>query len=565
MPKEKPVTERVFTNAELIEIEVARCEKDPVYFIKKYVYIQADEGRSLFQLYDFQEKIANLFNNPKYNRYSILKSRQIGITTLCAAYALWFILFKADMSVMSLAPTQKKAKIIVDKVKFAYDELPGWMLKRFPFENKNELSLILKNGSKVEAASGNSEAARGFTAHILFLDEAAFIENAEKLWGSAQQTLTTTKGKAIILSTPNGVGGWFYKKHTEAEEEILKIDASESQIGKFQPIRLPWQVHPNRDQAWRDEQTEEHGERLAKQECDCDFATSGDTVISPEVIEYYEKTHQKDPIEVRGVNKDEWIFAYPVPGRDYVAICDVGRGDGADASTMQIIDLVTNEQVYEYEGHLGTTEFANLIISRAYEYNEALLIIERESIGWASVQQAVECGYRNLYYSPKEGMVMDAETYMKRNYDYDTAKMVPGFSTNVKFRPLVINSFIMMIEKKALIIHSKRTINQFRTFIWFPDGKARAQKGSFDDLIIPIGIYGFLRDTAIRFSKTAQDLSKTTLDHFLVARTPTSRVRQGEPVAGNDPRPDGKPPVMPKVDPWKMQLNGRMIDISWLV
>ena len=188
------------TTKQLLELECARCASDPIYFIKKYICIQAEEGRYIFPLFLFQEKVINLLQNPKWDRYSVLKSRQIGITTLFAAYSLWFILFKPDMSVMCLAPDQKKAKIIVDKVKFAYEELPAWMRNRYDFTNKNELSLILKNGSSITAASGASKAARGFTAHLLFLDEAAFIDNAEDLWGSAQATLTTTKGKAIVYS-----------------------------------------------------------------------------------------------------------------------------------------------------------------------------------------------------------------------------------------------------------------------------------------------------------------------------------------------------------------------------
>ena len=45
------------------------------------------------------------------------------------------------------------------------------------------------------------------------------------------------------------------------------------------PIRLPWTVHPERNQEWRDKQDDELGLRMAAQECDCDFTTSGNTVF----------------------------------------------------------------------------------------------------------------------------------------------------------------------------------------------------------------------------------------------------------------------------------------------
>jgi phage FluMu gp28-like protein len=193
----------------------------------------------LFTPYLFQEKLLYLLN--KHDRTLILKSRQLGITTLTAAYALWLMLFKKDQSILALAPTQEKARNIVDKVRFAYSQLPSW-LKIASLED-NKLSLILENGSKIKAASGASESARGYTANVLILDEAAFIENAEDLWGSAQQTLATG-GRAIVLSTPNGIGQWFHQQWVGAESEE----------NNFIPVRLPWSVHPSRNQKWRDDQ-----------------------------------------------------------------------------------------------------------------------------------------------------------------------------------------------------------------------------------------------------------------------------------------------------------------------
>lgn len=564
MPEKTPLTSEIqFTQRQLREIEFAMCERDPIYFIKKYVFIQAEEGRYLFPLFIYQNQLLSLLQNPKFDRYSILKSRQIGVTTLFAAYSLWFILFKSDMSVMCLAPTQEKAKIILDKVKFAYDQLPDWILKRCDFDNKNELSLILKNGSSIKAASGASKAARGFTAHLLFIDEAAFIDNAEELWGSSQATLTTTKGKAIVFSTPNGSGGWFHKIHTAAERGE----------GKFIPIRLPWtKLTPENDplgkrtQVWRDEQTVELGERLAKQECDCDFAASGDTVIPPEIIKWYEDTHVCEPLDRTGSNNDIWIWQWPIAGHEYAIMCDVSRGDGEDFSTAQIIDLVLNEQVGEYRGQPDTDVFPSIIMSLGHQYNTALVIIERENIGWAVVKNVVSGGYPNIYFSPKGGMVMDEKTYLARNYDYDQDEMTPGFSTNVKFRPLVIDAYRKMVENKALIIHSKRSTDEWKTFIWGDNGKAKAQKGYNDDLTIPLGIYGFLRDTALKFSKNSQELSKTALNHWMVGR-PSNNLQNDKfiikPVI-NTPV-EGVPITKPVNNPYIMKINGRDEDISWLV
>ena len=155
----------------------------------------------------------------------------------------------------------------------------------------NDKSVQLTNGSIARAEAGKG-AGRSSGFSILVLDEAAHIDNVESVWASAQPTLSTG-GKCFILSTPNGVGNWYHKKWKETEEGI----------GTFVPIELPWWVHPDRDQAWRDAQDEELGERLAAQECDASFLTSGDTVINGKIIKVYEDAIKgQDPIDKIGPN-----------------------------------------------------------------------------------------------------------------------------------------------------------------------------------------------------------------------------------------------------------------------
>jgi dUTP pyrophosphatase len=70
---------------------------------------------------------------------------------------------------------------------------------------------------------------------------------------------------------------------------------------------LKWNVHPERNQDWRDRQTKELGDKKSAQECDCDFLTSGNTVVDAAIIEEFKKTTIKDPLEMRGIEKGYWI------------------------------------------------------------------------------------------------------------------------------------------------------------------------------------------------------------------------------------------------------------------
>ena len=214
----------------------------------------------------------------------------------------------------------------------------------------------------------------------MIIDEAAFIEpnKIDPIWASAQQTLATG-GKCLMLSTPNGTGNLFHR---------MWVSAQERKNG-FTPIRLPWTVHPERDQAWRDQQDEELGERLAAQECDCNFSTSGDSVIVPEILDFYEKNLVTEPVERRGEHGDYWIWDYPDYSTDYAVIADVSRGDSRDFSAFHVIDIKNAIQVASFKSHVGTKDFGNILVSVATEYNNALLVIENATIGWAVIQQTM--------------------------------------------------------------------------------------------------------------------------------------------------------------------------------
>ena len=102
---------------EIIKQEYIKCAQDPVYFMRKYYWIQHPQrGRIQFNLYPFQVGVLNQFQK---NKYSIVnKSRQLGISTLVSAYSLWLMLFQKDKNVLCIATKQETAKNMVTKVKF---------------------------------------------------------------------------------------------------------------------------------------------------------------------------------------------------------------------------------------------------------------------------------------------------------------------------------------------------------------------------------------------------------------------------------------------------------------
>tara|TARA_A100001201_G_scaffold80546_1_gene71955 strand:+ start:1729 stop:3303 length:1575 start_codon:yes stop_codon:yes gene_type:complete len=516
----------------IIAQEYIKCAKEPTYFMRKYCYIQhPTRGRILFNLYPFQEKVLNLY---KENQYSItLKSRQLGISTLASAYSLWLMLFHKDKNVLALATTQATARNLVTKVIFMYDQLPKWL--KLPAVEKNKLSLRLRNGSKVQAKSSNADAARSEAVSLLLIDEAAFIENIEETFTAAQQTLATG-GQCMALSTPNGIGNWFH----------LTWDKAISGENSFLPIRLPWTVHPERNQEWRDKQDSDLGPRMAGQECDCDFLASGDTVFEPDDMLYYEKTYEKEPLERRGVDSNLWVWEGVDYSKSYMVVADVARGDSSDYSAFHVFDVENCVQIAEYKGKLSPKDFGNVLVGIASEYNDALLVVENANIGWATIEQILEREYKNLYYSSTSNME-SVESYMHK---YERDKLVPGFTMSMRTRPLVIAKMIEYIREKSVTIQSKRLLGEMRVFVW-KNGKPQAQDRYNDDLLMSCATALYVRDTALKLRQQGMDLARAQLSSFSNLNAKNQAIIK---TVGNK-----------KENPYLLKTPGGEEDITWLL
>ena len=535
---------------DVIKSEYAKCYKDPIYFMKKYVKIQhPTRGTLPFLTYLFQD--ATLKDFVEYRKNIILKSRQMGITTLVSAYALWLMVFHDDKEILCLSITQETSKAIVTKVRFANDNLPSW-LKVQAIED-NRLSLKLKNGSQIRAVSSAGTSGRSSALSLLIIDEAAFIDGIEEIWLSAQSALSTG-GKAIVLSTPNGVGNWFHKMWMESEQGL----------NDFNRISLPWQLHPERDQTWRDEQGKLLGIKGAAQECDCEFSTSGNTVVDIPILQWYTENQVEEPKEKRGFDKGYWVFRYPIGGKSYMVTADVGRGDSEDFSSAQILDIETLEQVAEYKGKLPTKEFARMLVTFASEYNMALLVIENANVGWAVIQEVLDSGYPNLFYSSSDLQYVDVENQMTNKLNSQERKMVPGFTTSNKTRPLIISKIEAYFRNKEVIVHSLRLIDELNVFVWKSSStvtKAEAMDGYHDDLVMAMGIALWVRDIALRLRKESSSVASAILAR--IGSSSSDEIKKNfKPIL----TPASHNPYGIVEDPWKMQIRGGdKEDLRWLI
>tara|TARA_B100000900_G_scaffold413537_1_gene437780 strand:- start:2904 stop:4487 length:1584 start_codon:yes stop_codon:yes gene_type:complete len=479
--------------------EILKCGSDPTYFLKNYARISHPmHGLILFDTYDFQDVLLNDFNDYRFN--VILKARQLGISTITAGYISWLMLFHKDKSILVMATKFATAGNLVKKVKSIMKNLPEW-IRIATISVDNRTSFELSNGSYIKAASTSGDAGRSEALSLLVLDEAAHIEGLEELWTGLYPTLSTG-GRCIALSTPNGVGNWFHKTCIDAE----------SDSNNFHLTTLPWDVHPDRDKDWYKKETRNMSKRQIAQELECNFNTSGETVIDPECMEWL-LSSVCEPKYRTGFDRNFWIWEEYDPTCNYLMVADVARGDGADYSTFHMIKLETLQVVGEYQGKPTLDMYAGILNQIGREFGNAMLVVENNNIGYSVLDKLLDASYPNLYHSIKS-----THEYIEQHQAEIRNSAVPGFTTSSKTRPLIVAKLEEFIRNKLITIYSSRTINEMKTFIW-RNGKPQAMKGYHDDLIMALAIACWVRDTAIQNSSRELNYQRAFADSIITSRT----------------------------------------------
>jgi hypothetical protein len=460
--------------------EIVKCGSDPLYFLKKYGYItHPKRGLIKFTTYPFQDECVRDFETHRFN--IVLKSRQLGLSTICAGYCLWMALFQKEKNIVVIATKLDVAKNFFSKIVKMYENLPDWLVMPKE-ESRSVKSIKFTNGSRISAIPTGDDAGRGEGISLLVVDEAAHIQGFDDLWMGLYSTVSTG-GNIILLSTPKGVGNVFHKTWVGCDLEKKEND--------FHGIRLPWTVHPEHDESWFQEQCRNLNARGIQQELLCSFLGSGHTYIPEETQEFIHSMIE-EPIAKIGYDRNIWVWKYPESEHKYIISADVARGDSDDYSTAHVIDTTADEVVAEYQGKIPPDRFAELLIDLGQKYYNAMICPENNSFGLATAYRLRDLKYPNIYYE-KFAKSSVYQTYTEE----DVRNLTPGITTTVKNRQAMLAKLEEVLRNRKLKVHSSRLAEELKTFVWNPTtNKASAMKGYNDDLIMSLAIGCYLYEAS---------------------------------------------------------------------
>lgn len=454
---------------EIMRKELIACAESPEYFLKTYAKIvHPTRGRIPFKTYAFQDDCLKSFMDHRFN--IVLKSRQLGLSTVTAGFATWYAMFARDKTVLVIATKLDVAMNFIKKVKTILSNLPPWFGSVVSIKGETKKSIELANGSTITAIPTSEDAGRSEALSLLIVDEAAIIKDFEEVWTGLYPTISTG-GRAILLSTPKGAMGQFYEIWQQA------INGEND----FNATKLMWYVHPEHDEEWFKKETRGFSPRKISQEFLCDFNASGDTFITVDDMEWL-RSQVQACVDRWGDDGNVWVWEKPQYGEKYCLSGDVSRGNAEDFSTFHVFKMSTNELVAEYKGKLPPDEFGVLINDIGKRYNTALVCPENNTFGYSTIRALKTAGYKNLYYEGRRpGYV-----------PYDEKEMA-GFSTQKNTREKILTNLERAIRNKTIKLRSERLYLELKTFVWIGQ-RARAQDGNHDDLVMSAAIGAYLLD-----------------------------------------------------------------------
>lgn len=303
-----------------------------------------------------------------------------------------------------------------------------------------------------------------------------------------------TGGSAIVNSTPYGVGNFYHSTWVDA------IAGG----NPFNPIRLYWQMHPERDENWYKQMASALGPKRTAQEIDGDFLSSGNTVFDLADIKAIEDCLSDYPVIKKRFNGQYRQYLEPQPDKEYFIGADVATGRASDYSAFTCMDKQGEEQAV-FKGRIPIDKYAKLLGDTGQLYNWATIAPESNDVGMAVTTKLQDEGYPKLYYYQK--------MLKKKGKSRPEVDKSPGWLTTQKNRSVIIENLEQDIREEYVIIKDPFFVQEAYTFIYdglgrpVAMGKHRANNSAVDidlegDVYSDDSIFGKAICNHIRKGKT---------------------------------------------------------------
>ncbi len=512
--------------------------RDPKKYIESFLYIKTKKNEIVrFRLNSAQKRLYDLIMRlqaeGKPVRIIILKSRQMGFSTLTEAMIYYKTATKKNVNSLIITHKDEATTNLFNMSKLYQERNEARPMQK----NSNAKEVLFENPTKDQqekrrnpglkskikcTTAGGKGVGRSDTLTNVHASEIAFWPGDISVTysGLMQAVPDTAASMVIIESTANGfnffkkmwddaVAGendyipffaaWFemeeYRRpyHGEtltAEEEELKA------LFGLDNEQIMWRRWCIRNNCNNDIDTFHQEYPATPEEAfiasgRCVFKNNREIILRIQMLREEKPrrgsfTYTEQAAALDRIFLSEWqfeetesgvisIFKEPIPGRPYVLGGDTA-GEGSDWFSAHVIDNITGEQVarLHWQNPDGD-DYAKQVYCLGMYYNTALIALEMNFD--SHPQKVLEyLGYSNFYVREK----MDTYTgKVKQSY---------GFRTDGVSRPVLVGKLIEYVRDYLHLIHDRDTLMECLSFIRNDDGRAEAEQGEHDDLVMGLGV-----------------------------------------------------------------------------
>jgi len=443
-----------------------------------------------FEMWDHLHEVVALVGEKKLLNF--MKARQVGLSWVIAAYALWLAMYHDASNVLLFSQGDKEAKSLLKKIHSIYDSLPEWMTEPLGRDNTSEMEFPVTK-SIIQALPATEKAGRSETVSLIVQDEADFHEHIDVNFAAMKPTIDAG-GQIIQISTVDK------NKPLSLFKTIFRnaLEGLNGWTARF----YGWDVRPERDQAWYDrvereapDTPEMSKELYMEQEYPKTWQealrpsrvlAAFDTDVLNDMFEF-----ARDPRETKE-NGNVRIWQKWHSGGRYAAGGDSSHGTGRDSSVLVIIDCNTGNVVADVKGNLlSTEEFARMSVALLEEYESPKAAIEDNDWGVAVIRAMQDLEYNNLY--------------ERKNKDGEDSGNV-GWHTDEKSRYALFGDLIPAINSSLITMYAEDGINDFLSVVRNPEknGRIEAAAGLHDDYPMAVGMAWMLRNEVYNYSTVTE-------------------------------------------------------------
>lgn len=433
------------------EREIKKCALSVLWFVHNYCHVEDVQGARdwvPFRLWPSQAEVLRALIN---NRLVIvLKARQLGMTWIMLAYALWLLLYRAQATVLLFSRRDDEAKELLRRLKGMFDRLPEWMKTQAQarpdgprIATDNEHVFELGNGSAARAFPAT--AGDSYTATFVLMDEADLVPDLQRLMGAVKPTIDNGGQLALVSRVDK-------KRPNTLFKAIYR--AAKDRANSYRAIFLPWTARPGRDRAWYDAQVQDSLANTGGLDYVWEQYPETDAqALAPEQkgkrlpADWLVRCYQElKPIPLillpSGAPLIPGLEVYKLPesGAEYVIGVDTAEGNPtSDDSAAVVFHADTGEEVAALVGKFEPGTFGGYIDALGVWYNRAPVLVERNNHGHAVL------------------LWLKDNSKLTRLRGFDRK---PGWLTNGRGKALLYADFAQDLKTGAVTLHAPGTFTQ---------------------------------------------------------------------------------------------------------